>query len=385
MLNPFLTGLAVVSLLFWLAGAIEMGWGNRRIVDLADVPPLSPGAAPRLSVVIAARDEERNVEAALRSVLRQSYPELEVVVVDDRSSDATGPILDRMEMANRHLRVLHVEELPPGWLGKNHALHVGATQATGEWILFTDADVVMDSTATARAVAYAQAEDLDHLAAAPGLVSRGPLLDLFVGLFALLFARFTQPWKARDPRSRRHIGVGAFNLVRAEAYRAVGGHRPIAMRPDDDLKLGKLLKREGHRQDLVFGRGMISVEWYASVREAVRGLEKNAFAGLEYSVAAVLGSTLSLLVLGVWPFLAVWVTDGLAQALSAATIVVMVAIYAASTRASGANPLYGVLLPVPILLLVYAVWRSTLVTLRQGGIRWRGTHYPLAELRANRV
>lgn len=377
--------LALFLLAVWTGGALLLVLGGRRIPWLRDQAPVPPADAPRVSVVVAARDEERGIGEALRSVLAQRYPALEVVVVDDRSTDATGPILDRMALAEPRLRVIHLDRLPPGWLGKNHALHRGAEHAGGEWILFTDADVVMHPEAVARAVGFARRAGADHVAAAPGIVAPGPLLNLFVGAFALFFAQFSRPWKVRDPRSSRHVGVGAFNLVRTEAYRAVGGHRPIAMRPDDDLKLGKLLKRAGHRQEVLVGRGLVSVEWYPSLGEAVRGLEKNSFAALEYSVPAVVGSVLAMLLLNVWPFVAALVVEGPARWLYAATAGVAVGSYALSTRVSGANPWYGFAFPAASLIFVYVVVRATCLALLRGGIRWRGTHYPLDELRANRV
>jgi hypothetical protein len=380
-----LTFLAAILLLLWVASAIEMGVGARRIPSLAALRPVEPAAAPSVSVVVAARNEEAKIAGALRSVLAQEYARLEVIVVDDRSTDATGAILDRLADGEGRLRVMHLEELPRGWLGKNHALARGAAVASGEWILFTDADVVLERSVVARAVGHATREGLDHLAVPPALVMPTPLLDAFAGAFAIFFARFARPWKARDPRSRRHVGVGAFNLVRAEAYRSVGGHRPIAMRPDDDLKLGKILKDAGLAQDLAFGRTLVTVEWYGSVGEAVRGLEKNTFAGLEYSVPRVVVSCLALLAVDVWPFVALLATGGAARALSAATVAVILAVYAASTRGSGTRPLLGLAYPVATLLFVYVVVRATLLALRNGGIRWRDTHYPLEELRANRV
>lgn len=384
-MNGFLLWLAAATLLAWLATSIEIVRGNRRIAFLRDVEPLAPPAAPSVSVVIAARDEARNIEAALQSVLRQEYPALQVVVVDDRSSDGTGEILRRMRREHRRLEVVRVDALPAGWLGKCHALQRGAEAAGGELLLFTDADVVMRPTTVARAAAYLQRERLDHVAIAPELQMPGPLLDLFGGAFAVFFAQYSQPWKARDPKSPRHIGIGAFNLVRAAAYRAAGGHAPIAMRPDDDMKLGKLLKKNGFRQDVLFGRGMISVEWYATLREVVRGLEKNSFAGLEYSLAAVLGATLALLLLNVWPWAALLLTGGAAWWLNAASAFLMFSLFAGATRASGAHPLLGLGYPLATLLFLYIVLRATWLTLRNDGIDWRGTHYPLAALRANRV
>ena len=305
--------------------------------------------------------------------------------MDDRSSDGTGAILDRMAAEHPRLRVIHLSTLPAGWLGKNHALARGAAVATGEWLLFTDADVVLHSETLARAAGFVTRERLDHLAVAPELSMPSALLDLFAGTFALFFAQYAQPWKARDPKSPRHIGIGAFNFVRASAYRAAGGHEPIAMRPDDDLKLGKLLKLHGFRQDLLFGRGMISVQWYGSLGEAVRGLEKNAFAGVDYSVAAVVTSALALLVLCVWPFAALLLTSGTTRLLNAGTVAVILALYAGSTRASGSNPLLGIGFPFGTLLFIYIVVRAAWLALRNDGIDWRGTHYPLSELRANRI
>jgi hypothetical protein len=377
--------LAAATALIWVASSLEMGLGSRTIRLLRTLPPLPAGEAPSLSVVIAARNEQEKIAAALRSVLRQDYPGLEVIVVDDRSTDSTGTLLDELAVGEPRLRVVHLDALPHGWLGKNHALMRGAGLASGEWILFTDADVVLAPTATARAVGYAVRERLDHLTVTPRLEMPSAALDAFAGTFAILFARYARPWRARDPRSRSHVGIGAFNLVRTEAYRAIDGHRRLAMRPDDDLKLGKVLKRAGFRQDVAFGSDMVSVEWYATVGEAVRGLEKNTFAGLDYSVAAVLASCALLLTLDAWPFFALLVTRGATRMLEAVTVATILLTYAASTRGSRTNPLLGLAYPLAILLFVFILLRSTFLALRNGGIRWRDTLYPLDELRANRV
>ena len=385
MASTLLLVLALLTFFVLLLSGAETWIGGRSIRFLRDIPPFRGPAMPHVSVVIAARNEERNIEQALRSVLRQGYPELEVIVVDDRSTDRTGVILDRLSEQNPRLRILHLRELPPGWLGKNHALERGAEGATGEILLFTDADVVMEPTTLARAVAFLEGERIDHLAAAPELWMPGTLLNVFGGTFSVFFAQYARPWKARDPASPYHIGVGAFNLIRASVYRAIGGHRPIAMRPDDDMKLGKLVKKHGFRQDVVFGRGMIGVEWYASLGEVVRGLEKNSFAGIGYSVLKLVASTVALLLVNVWPFLAVWVTEGWTRMLNLGIVALLVLFYAASTRGSGAKPWGGIGVPFATLFIVFIMWRSALLALLNRGIRWRDTHYPLEELRANRV
>jgi glycosyltransferase involved in cell wall biosynthesis len=380
----FLLVLAALTLLVHLATAVEIWRGTRSIRRLAELPPLS-GPLPRVSIVIPARNEERNVEEALRSVLALDYGNLEIDVVDDRSTDRTGEILDRMAAEDPRVRVVHVKELPPGWLGKNHALALGAAKATGDYLLFTDADVVMEPSALRRAVGAMAAGGLDHLTVAPEIERPSLLFEMFIGVFSLFFSLYVKPWKATDPKSPKAVGIGAFNLVRASAYRAAGGHAPIAMRPDDDLKLGKLLKKKGFRQELVFGLGMLRVEWYASVRELVQGLMKNAFPGVDYRLSVVIFSTVAQLIASVWPFLAIFLTLGIVRWLNLGSVLVLLGLCWLNAPLAGVRRWHGVGYPIATLLFLFILWRSTLTILRHQGIDWRGTHYPLAELKANRV
>ncbi len=383
-MSSFLFVLALATFLLHVATAIEIRRGNRSIRFLKDLPPLA-GPLPRVSILIPARNEERNLEEALRSVLALDYDNLEIDVVDDRSTDRTGEILDRMARTDPRLRVVHVRELPPGWLGKNHALWLGAGSATGEFLLFTDADVVLAPSALRRAVGAMVADRLDHLTASPEIARPSALFEMFIGAFALFFALFTKPWKAKDPQSPHHVGIGAFNLVRASAYRAAGGHQAIAMRPDDDLKLGKLLKKNGFRPEFVFGQGALRVEWYASVRELIQGLMKNAFSGVDYRVSVVVVATVAQLATWVWPFLALVLTSGPTRWLNLASVLVLLGLCWINAPLAGVRRWHGVGFPLATLLFLYIVWRAMLLTLWNGGIDWRGTHYPLAELKANKV
>ncbi len=376
--------LAALSLAALTVLAARQALGQRTVGFLRDVAPLEDGL-PRLSTVIAACNEERGIEAALRSVLALDYPGLEVIVVDDRSSDKTPDILARVARENRGLRLVRVEALPPGWLGKNHALHTGAAAASGEFLLFTDADVVYEPSAARRALAAMLSGRLDHLTVSPELRMRGTLLNMFAGTFILFFNAYFEPWKAKDPRSRAHVGIGAFNLVRASAYKAVGGHSSIAMRPDDDVKLGKILKKAGLRQDILFGLGMIEVAWYDSVSELVRGLMKNTFAGIGYSTTIAAAAIVSIFAVFFLPFLGMIFASGNAQTLFAAAAAALSLAQADNARFTGLPAWHAVGLPVTLLLWLYIIARSTAATLARGGIVWRGTFYPLAELRRNVV
>jgi cellulose synthase/poly-beta-1,6-N-acetylglucosamine synthase-like glycosyltransferase len=383
-MESFLFYLALATLLLHIATAIQVQLGNRSIRHLKDLRPLA-GPLPRVSIIIPARNEERNLEEALRSVLALDYDNLEIDVVDDRSTDRTGEILDRMAAADPRLRVIHVRELPKGWLGKNHALWLGAEKATGDFLLFTDADVVLHPSILRRAVGAMLEDGLDHLTASPEIDRPSVWFEMFIGTFSLFFSLFTKPWKVRDPKSPRHIGIGAFNLVRTVAYRATGGHQAIAMRPDDDLKLGKLLKTRGFRQEFVFGQGLLRVEWYASVRELIQGLMKNAFSAVDYRIGVVFISSVIQLMIMVWPYLALFLTSGATRWLNLGSVLVLFLLGWLNAPLAGVRRWHGIGFPVATLLFNYIVWRATLTTLKNDGIDWRGTHYPLAELKANKI
>jgi len=383
-LHTALTIVAAGTLLLYVCSCALVYFGNRSLAVLSDIPPLV-GDAPLVSIIFAARDEERGVERAVTSLLRQDYPNYEVIAVNDRSTDGTGAILERMAQANRRLCVVTVSELPPGWLGKNHALHLGAARASGEFLIFTDADVVMEPAVLTRALHYAVQHSLDHLAISPRVELRGFVLNALLAVFTFSFDWFVQPWKARDPKSSKHVGIGAFNLVRASVYRAFGGHEPIRMRPDDDMRLGKLIKSRGYSQDFVIGGGLVSVEWYASLGAMIGGLMKNVFAGIDYSVGMALFSAAMLMITYVWPFLALALTGGMVRILNAALALTILAIFAVAAGHMNVPRVCALAVPVAALLFAWIMLRAMTVTLWNGGIEWRGTHYPLKELRANKI
>jgi len=377
--------LALITLSVYLPAAVELLRGNRSIPFLAPTSPRFVSLPPRVSVIVAARNEERNIRPALRSLLNLDYPDYELLVVDDRSDDDTGAIVEDLAAGDARLKAIHVTELPAGWLGKTHALWKGSQEATGGLFLYTDADIVMEPTALARAVTFLEKERLDHLAVTPTMRMPSLFLAMFGTTFIVFFSLFARPWKARDPRSPYHIGIGAFNLVRADAYWAIGGHRAIRLRPDDDMKLGKLLKKGGFRQEAAYGRDLLEVEWYASAREVVKGLEKNAFAGTDYRVGYTLGGALFVLLCGVWPWLGLVLTDGATRLLNGAVVLLACLVVADTARFHGARPWHAAGFPLCSGFFSWIILRTMVLNLVRGGIIWRGTFYPLGELRNNRV
>ena len=377
--------LALAGLIFYLLVAVDLLRGNRQIPKLSATPPQLPATTPSVSIIAAARNEERHIEAALNSLLELDYPDYELIVVDDRSDDRTGAILDRLARSHSPLKTVHVDHLPGGWLGKNHALWVGTQEARGELLLFTDADIFMEKSILKRAASLMHSRRLDHLVVSPRIVMPGILLSMLGLTFMMIFAMFTRPWKAREPGNNYHIGIGAFNLVRASAYHAIGGHRTISMRPDDDLKLGKLLKINGFRQDIAAGPDFMRVEWYASVGELIRGLEKNAFAGCDYRLWFALTGVLLLMAFSVWPFAALLATTGITWWMNFATVVIILGLQVDCARTNRLRFWYALGWPLTATLFAWIILRTTWLNISQGGITWRDTFYPLDELKKNRI
>lgn len=359
-------------------------WGSRRIGSLADHTPCSEGALPPVTIVIAARNEEKNIREALQSVLSLTYPSYRIVVVNDRSEDNTPRILAEMQQLDSRLTCVSVETLPTGWLGKNHAQWIGSQYAGAEDILlFTDADVVMAPDTLSRAVCVMRESQADHLVLTPSIRVPSILLGIFSVFFGMVFALYVRPWQVSNPRSRAHVGIGAFNMVRGTVYRAIGGHTAIKMRPDDDIKLGKLIKQQGYQQEIRYAPEYLAVEWYHSTPELIRGLEKNTFAGAEYSVLLVVSGALAQLLITLWPIAGLFLTDGVSAALCGGIVAVSILSAGDAARRHRMPWYFGVGYPVAAVLFVYIVIRTMLLTLMQGGMYWRGTFYRLSELRKN--
>ncbi|ABF40836.1 glycosyl transferase, family 2 [Candidatus Koribacter versatilis Ellin345] len=373
--------------LVWLSRLLAASRGMPKLAEISRPEwDLRPDPAPRVSIVVCALNEEGKIEPALRSLLELDYPDYEVVAVDDRSTDRTGEIMDRIAEeyranAHHHLRVVHVTELPPGWLGKVHAMWSATRVADGDWILFTDADVVFQKETLRRAIAYAERERADHVVLFPTMLMYTWDERMMIAFFQAMFVFGHRPWKTADPKSRDHMGVGAFNLIRRSVYEKIGTYARMKMAVVDDMKLGEIVKKEGYAQRNVFGRDLIQLHWHSGALGVVRGLTKNFFAILRFNPFLTLGVILGMLLFNLTPFVGVFLTHGWARAGYALALASIAGIYYGMSDRSTIPWYYVVLHPVSTVLFAYTVGRSMVVTLAQDGITWRGTHYSLNELR----
>ena len=352
-----------------------------------DVPP--PGT-PRIAVIVPARNESANIRKCIRSLLAQDYPNLRIVAVDDRSTDDTGAILDALcaEDTSSRLHTMHIESLPPDWLGKTHAMAVAAAHALSDervdYLLFTDAGIEFTPDAIRRSLAAAIHTQADHFVTLPTTIALDAGEAVLLSFLQVIGMWAFRTWRVADPAAKRDsIGVGAFNLLRSDVYRAVGGFEALRLEVLDDLMLGRRVKRMGFRQIVAVAPGMVSVHWARGLRGIVRGMTKNTFAVFEYRPAVLLAaaSAISLLCIGPpillghaatrWPAAIAWAA--------------VAGLYALSSRDNRLPVWCAVFMPVGAILVVYAMLRSMAVVLVQGGVTWRGTFYPLSHLRPRRA
>lgn len=367
-----------------LAWALAFGatlWMVRSIRVLAELPP-RPGPPPKVSVVSPGCNEAESIQRSVQSWLAESDAELQIVAVNDRSTDETGAILDRLAAADPRVTTVHLNDLPDGWLGKVHALHRGTAKATGDWLLFADADVHLAPGTIARAVAYAESEELDLLTAFPEIESAGfwgdvawSALGATVGLSGM--------WRSRDPKSERAFAVGAFILIRRSAFEQTPGFAWIKLEVADDQGLAILMKSHGHRCDIVNGRGLVRLTWYSSLRDMVHKSQKNWFGILgRFSLARCLVLA-TLCVCAALSPLAVALPD-IEPLLMCVPLLGQLSFLGAALVQSrwARRPLLPALFaPLGLLIAAFMVARAGVLGRRQGGIEWRGVLYPSEMLR----
>ena len=375
--------------LAWASRVVEAAIGMPRIADVAQPEwDLRPATQPRVSIIVPARNEEQDIGATLNALLALDYSNYEIIAVDDRSTDETGARMEEAaagSAAHGLLHVLHVAELPPGWMGKTHAMWTAAAQATGDWLLFTDADVLFKPDSVRRVMAYAEVEKADHVVLFPRMIMKRPGERMMIAFFQALFVFGHRPWKVADPGAQDHMGVGAFNMIRRPVYEAVGTYRALRMEVLDDMKLGKVVKNAGYAQRNVFGEDLISLHWAKGAFGIVNNLTKNFFAVLSFQWPRTVASVLGLAFLNLGPFLGVCLAHGWARLPYAVALLSLFGIYWGMARLSDVAPYYFFLHPVSTTLFMYTLVRSMVLTIRQGGIVWRGTKYPLEELRRGMV
>jgi hypothetical protein len=341
---------------------------------------------PCVSVVITACDEEEAIGDTVRHRLEDDYHSLEVILVNDRSSDRTGEIMERLASGDPRVKVIHLKELPDGWLGKVHAMDHGAAAASGEWLLFSDADVVVAPGTIARTISYAEEQGLDHLAVMPEFLPANLILDAGLTNLFRVFCLVGQVWKADRPGSNAAVGSGSYNLVRRSTLEEGPGLEYLKMEAADDVALGQMLKDSGARQRLAKGNGYVLVEFYPTIRAAISGSERSLFTslgGCSLVRASAIGLGFTILESAPLILLAA-AREKRLRKLGAALFLTQAAVSIAYGRWMERPVAHAAFAPVmSVVMGALMISAGVLGTLR-GGIFWKGTFYPKAMLRQGR-
>jgi cellulose synthase/poly-beta-1,6-N-acetylglucosamine synthase-like glycosyltransferase len=377
-----LAAVCVVSAVAWATSLAALLRTMRAVPMLRDDVSPAPARWPRVSLIVPARDEARDLERAVRTRLTDDYPDLQVILVDDRSTDGTGAIADRLAADDPRVRVVHVTELPAGWLGKLNALHRGVAEADGEWLLFSDADIEFAPGTLRRTVSLCERAGCDHLTVLPTFRQNGLLVDAAIHAFARALVVLGRLWAVPDMSSRVAVGGGIFNLVRRVAFDRTPGFEYLRLEIADDVALAQMIKRAGGPSVVVNAVGFVTLDFYRSLAEMASGLEKNSFAVIARFRVSILVAVTVITVLLTFGFLAgfahpaPWV-----RALAAATLVSSLVEQHVLSRWAGRSSLPGFLYPFGQLAVLWITWRSAWRTLRRGGVAWRDTLYRVDDLR----
>jgi len=358
---------------------ISRGYGRLDSLDASEI--FCKTDPPLVSIVVPACNEQESIERSLRLLCALDYGNTEIIVVDDRSTDRTPMIIESVRAEFPKIRLIRIDALPEGWLGKPHALQQGAQSAAGEYILFIDADVWLEKTTLSRAVNAMENRGLDHVSlvfknSSPGMLLNALIADTGAGLFFLI-----KPWKAKERQSRNFMGVGAFNLIRNAVYRTIGEHRQIRLQVIDDVYLGKLVKQNGYRQECMLAESLVTIHWYRSVQEMISGLMKNVYAFFHYRPLYVCFGVLAVAAMTLVPMAGAVFASGTAQFFFILAVLVRVSGIGAGMIRIGLPPLsVSFLLITPFIslfIIIKAIWLVHLA----GGVTWRGTFYRLEQLR----
>jgi cellulose synthase/poly-beta-1,6-N-acetylglucosamine synthase-like glycosyltransferase len=339
---------------------------------------------PSLSIVLAVKDESSEIQDTLERILATNYRSLEVIVVNDRSQDNTKQIIEKVAQSHKNLKAITITELPPGWLGKVHALSVGVKYATGDYILFTDGDVKLNQEVLSSSVLLCEQKSLDHLTIIPHVPCPTFFLDLLVMTSKVLFTMTARPWLPIDNRPLKTIvGIGPFNLVRKSYFEKTQGFEWLKMDVADDVALSHLIAKDGGRSLYIQAADFGPIfPWYKDAIHMMHGLEKNIVGGFaNYKISLVMfvsSAAIAPLLLILFGLLSLN-----SQLFVLATLILLInLIFSIFLKKYLGNRFMTVFLfPLGLALLGGILIRSAIICFRNGGIYWSGTFYPIEELR----
>jgi cellulose synthase/poly-beta-1,6-N-acetylglucosamine synthase-like glycosyltransferase len=342
--------------------------------------------SPLISVIVPAKDEEVHVEGTVRSLLASDYPSLQILVVDDRSADHTREIVERLTQEDSRVQLIPITTLPPGWTGKTHAMSQAADRASGEILLFTDADTVFESRAISQSVKFFLSRDLDMLSLLPGFTKRGFCEDAVYIHMALGLSYFYPLHDVNDQTSPAALASGCFIMMKSQTYQGIGTWARFRNEVTEDIAMSKAVKAEGKKLLVLRASQMVRTRPFDRIRDVCLFWKRTFYGGLEKSIAKIMRLCTNYIALALLFALlvmsgAAWITGG------ARAPIAVLFVFAALDMAAVLMPLavlirmergywpYSLATPFGVLVGAWICITTIVTILADRGICWRGSKY----------
>ena len=382
-------GLTVLALVAWTSRHFQLSRAARVMPPLdATMYANENGDLPTVSLLVAAKDEAANIEACVRSLVAQDYSCLEVIAVNDRSTDATGAILDRLAVESDRLTALHVRELRSGWFGKNNAMREGIERADGQWLCFTDADCVQSCRRSLTiAMRYALEKGVDFLSVLPAHETKGFWESIIQPACSGILMIWFNPLRVNDPARRTAYANGAFMLMRRSCYEAIGGHDAVKTELNEDMHMARRAKEAGQRLRVVSNVDLYTVRMYDGFAQTRAGWSR-IFYGCFGTLRRLVATAVMVVMVSLLPWAALAVSIGAVMidvapvapwrallVASAATCLMQMTVMLRFYRLNRLHPAYAIAYPLGVGI---GLWALIGAIRRLGGrstTTWRGTTY----------
>jgi cellulose synthase/poly-beta-1,6-N-acetylglucosamine synthase-like glycosyltransferase len=381
-----LTGFVWLIALAWLISTVLTIYGlaRQKLLLPTNHLRLTASDAPLVSVLVPARNEQNRVLAdCIRSILDQDYGRLEIIAVNDHSTDGTGAILESIAKSDDRLRVIEGEEPPAGWLGKPNAMHQAFKHARGEWILATDADMIFDRAALRTAVDQTLAGNVDAMTLIPHFEAGSFWERVMIPTWAWVLLMFTLFYRISNPKTQAAVGIGGFFLMRRTVLEQVGGYEALKDEVLEDVRLAEMIKRSGARLFTGYAPNLLSTRMYRNFGEMWECSTKNWFSGMKFSLPFALSGVCSMYLMSVVPPLialasAIGIAAGVNSGLwllfipAALSWLLQVFVLAMVSKCSAVSPTYALTAPLGLGLL-YAMLLASSIKITTGkGVTWKG-------------
>jgi len=380
----------IVSSLLFVSALIVIYWlHNQAWLEISTPPVQPPAGGPQVSIIVPARNEEKNIRRCVQALLAQDYPDFEVLVLDDRSTDATPAILAELSARDTRLVVTLGSELPAGWAGKPHALYQAARAAAGDWLLFVDADTFLTPNALSASMDSAHKNGADLYTVMTeqltGSFWEKTVLPLVMTALSVGFS----PSKVNDPNTRDAIANGQYILIKRSVYDAIGGHEKLHNQIVEDKAISEQVKWNGYRLIVADGRGVAKTRMYTSLSQMWEGWTKNIYLGLSdrpgLLLLGVFGAFVALMAaifMPLWPLLGLaWVLRGggwMAALVCVQALLVWATILyyrARVARLMGISAWYALTTPLGAGVFAAMMFTSAWKVLSGQGVTWKGRTY----------